>query len=191
MGHLLWNLWTTLPLNWPQIQVRLNSDKMKQLDVDVSPPAFVWNLTWRWSLDLNPVAKGSKITFFALVTLPFDLWPWPLRSTQTASGFYPHATFHDPISNSSRDLISGLVNFGLGLYKALENYVFRPGDLVLWSMTLTFKVNLGNIRVHPHAEFHDPHIWINHTTIVMVIAHKRATPFKSLCIMCLYMNPMR
>ncbi len=33
---------------------------------------------------------------------------------------------------------------------------FNPRDLVLWPMTLTFKVNLDGIQFHPHAEFRDP-----------------------------------
>ncbi len=65
---------------------------MKQLDVDVSPPAFVWNPYWimaNVTFDLDPFdldhrhilprvtcqihyAKSMKITFFYLVTLTFD-----------------------------------------------------------------------------------------------------------------------
>ncbi len=48
------------------------NQEMKQLDVDVSPPAFVW----------NPHLTLAKVTFDLD---PCDLWPWPSRPLTSRS----------------------------------------------------------------------------------------------------------
>ncbi len=85
---------------------------MKQLDVDVSPPAFVWNPYLTLTLvtfDLDPCdldlqvpcqihcIKSLKIAVFAIMTLTFahDLDTMKVQQ---------HSKFGDPRSNSSRDL---------------------------------------------------------------------------------------
>ena len=93
---------------------------------------------------------------------PGDLALWPMTLTfkvdLDGTQVHTHAKFHDPISNSSWDMVFGLVNFGLGLYakSALKSCFFNHGDLTLWPMTLTFMDNLEGIQVDLHAEFHDP-----------------------------------
>ncbi len=42
------------------------------------------------------------------------------------------------------------------LVKSMENNTFWPGDLDLWPMTLTFKVDQDGIQVHVHTKSRDP-----------------------------------
>ncbi len=91
---------------------------MKQLDIDVSPHAFVWTPYLTLTLmtfDLDPMiidlercdlwpmghmskqvfyylrydANFPKIAFYNQATLTFDLWPWHSRSTKMRSRHMP------------------------------------------------------------------------------------------------------
>ncbi len=82
---------------------------MKQLDVVVSPPAFVW----------DPYFRLTNVTFGPD---PCDLWPWYLWSlisrsrSEMISSMYHHTKFEPPKSNGSRDMNFYLVNFYLMNY---------------------------------------------------------------------------
>ena len=87
-----------------------------------------------------------QITFLDLVTLIFDLWPWPSGSTLGASTTIPWPNF----------MTLGAILFEIWILNKASNHVFWPGDLDIWPMTLTFRVKFGVIYVHALTKFHSP-----------------------------------
>ena len=65
----------------------------------------------------------------------FDLWPWPLRSTQVALSIYAHTKFCKPRRYILRHLIFGLVTFCLVWTWSIHN-IFGPEDFDLWPWPL-------------------------------------------------------
>ncbi len=96
----------------------------------------MWPLTlshdpWLWTL---PVRRPNEtwnhifdlVTLTSDIGLQVDLWPWPQRL---------------PVIWSN---------------ETWNNVSFLPGDLDLWPMTSTLKVNLRVILVNALTKFHDP-----------------------------------
>ncbi len=155
---------------------------MKQLDVDVSPPAFLWdpylnlaNVTFDlhpcdlWPRRPNKIWKIYKIHIFDMVTLNLDVWPWPSHDLNIIN-VHHHTKFGDPNPKGSWDMNYFPVNHWTN-YCLVKSH-FWHGDLKLWPMTLTFIHDLDNINVHRHTEFGDPNSngsWdMNYCPVILV-----------------------
>ncbi len=118
------------------------------------------NATWRWGeptcqhhdlkTDLDPCVLSAKWNLgLRIWPVDHDLWPldwawpsWPLTLT--------HVTFDlDPCDPWPPTFLVSLSN-------EAPNHDFCPGNLDLWPMTLTFRVDLKFIHVHVLTKFHNP-----------------------------------
>ena len=72
-------------------------------------------------------------------------WPWPLWPLTLTNVTYDLDP-HDPWPSISAG----------GLSNKAPNHIFWSGDLDLWPMTLTIRVDLWAIPIHALTKFHDP-----------------------------------
>ncbi len=109
-----------LPSNLNSESSWLNlSWSMKQLDVDVSPPAFVWNpylTSANLTFDLDPrdpllprhMSNTLMQNAWQLLFLTWQPWPWPMTLTfirdLDSINVHSHTKFGDPNWNDSWDM---------------------------------------------------------------------------------------
>ncbi len=99
-----------------------------QLDVEVSPPAFVRR---EILLARNPYPSFSTLFLMLPGTLSFK------QACTKLGSLTSYIICMKPV-------------------KWASNNIFWPGDLDLWPMTLTFRVDLWVIHVNAQTKFHNP-----------------------------------
>ena len=130
---------------------------------------------WPWTL---PVRRSNEtwnhiLTWWPLtLTFMVDLWPWLMCSLV--------------LTQVTLDLTDNL-----WANQMRPEKVFLPGDLDLWPMTPTLKVDLGGIHVHALTKFHDPTFkgfWTQNNFFLVWILVKSQT-YRKQCIwahLCVY-----